>query len=562
MQLRDTLPLLLLLAPACQVAPRAHPQLDPAEVATEVATRALDLAPIARCGRAVTGASPEAQRWFDQGLSYYFGFNHDQAAACFARATLASPGCAMAWWGLAQAYSLDLNSHSVSPEEAARSAAAMGRALELLAGATPVEQTLIEAAALRCVAPQTAYSESKEIHEAYSEALERAWARFPDDADVGVLYAEALMILQPWNYWTPDDAPVERAEELVAVLEAAQALSPDHIGANHFYIHAMEASATPERAEGPADRLGAATPGSGHLTHMPSHIYVLTGRYEDAVDVNLHAAELDEAYFEAYGRDTFYLVYYVHNLHFAGYGAMMEGRKQLALECMDRMDAAVPAEMIEGMLPAMDGWMAARLHVMVRFGMWEELLAMPEFGETRLVSRALHRYARTVALANLGRVPEAEAEYELLEAACERAPEDWEIGFNPCRDVLALAKLVARAELHWRAGRPAEALPLLEEGARLEHVLIYTEPPAWVLPVRHTLGAIQLASGDAAAAERTYREDLARNRENPWSLVGLHHSLLAQGREEYGLEARVEAAWSRAAVRPGASCYCGLPVVE
>lgn len=556
MRLPHALPLLL-LAPACQTPPPA-----PQEVAASVATRALDVAPIARCGRAVTGASPEAQAWFDQGLSYYFGFNHDQAAACFAEAALASPGCAMAWWGLAQAYSVDLNNHSVSPEEAARSASAIGRALELLEETTPVERALIEAAALRCISPQPAYSESKEIHRAYCEALEQAWSRFPDDADVGVLYAESLMILQPWDYWTPDDEPVERAEEIVATLEAAQALSPDHIGANHFYIHAMEASATPEKAERPADRLGAASPGSGHLTHMPSHIYALTGRYEDVVDVNLRAAELDEAYFEAYGRDTFYLFYYVHNLHFAGYGAMMEGRKQLALECMDRMDAAVPAQMVEGMLPGVDGLMASRLHVMVRFGMWEELLALPEYSETRLVSRALHRYARTVALANLGRVEEAEAEYEQLEAACEQAPEDWEIGFNPCQDVLALAKLVAKAELHWRAGRPAEALPLLEEAARREHVLIYTEPPAWVLPVRHTLGAIQLASGDAAAAERTYREDLSRNRENPWSLVGLHRSLLAQDRDEPGLEARVEAAWARADVRPGASCYCGLPVAE
>ena len=301
-------------------------------------------------------------------------------------------------------------------------------------------------------------------------------------------------------------------------------------------------------------------PGSGHLVHMPSHIYINVGRYADAVAVNESASTLDAAYFRAYGKPTFYRIYFLHNLHFAAYAAMMEGRKDLALRYVRRMEDEIPEGLLRQYAGFIDGQIGSRMHVYVRFGMWREILGVPEYPEYRKASRALRRYARTVALANLGRTEEARAELARFDQAAAATPKEWTLLQNPSQNVYRLARQVATGEILWREGKPKESIALLRKAAELEQDLVYTEPPAWMLPVRHALGAIQLASGDALGAETTYREDLKKNKENAWSLLGLHQALETLGKktEAAALKPRLDRAWERADIDPPASCYCGV----
>lgn len=536
---------------------------SPREVAELVSQGALEVAPIGSYGRVVTGASAGAQAWFDQGVRYTYGFNQDQAAACFARAALASPDCAMAWWGMAHIFSgVDLNNSEVSPDEAEWGMVAMREAERLSPAATALEQALIAAEAERAVLPMPGPTERAHLDDAYRVAMKALWEQAPDDADVGTLYAASIMSCQPWAYWTSDYEPVERAEEIVSVLERCMELNPDHPGANHFYIHIVESSGEAERGIPSADRLGALMPGSGHLVHMPSHIYVNVGRYDDAIRVNQRAVELDREYMAAYGRPTFYLNYYAHNIHFTAFGAMMEGRRQVALDYVDKLEEVVSEDVIKMFAPYIDGMNALRLHVYIRFGMWENVLAYPEYADFRKASRALRRYARTVALANLGRTEEARRELARFDLAASETPESWTIAFNPSRTVFGLARRVAEAEIYWREGDAGRAIRILQEALGTEHDLIYTEPPPWMIPIRHALGAIQLASGDALGAELSYRENLKKHPENAWSLLGLQQSLtqLGEHKAAEALEPRVKLAWARADVDAPASCYCGVPL--
>jgi len=535
----------------------------PAEVAAVLAAGALEVPPIGAYSRQVSDASPTAQAWFDQGVRYTYGFNQDQAAACFARAALDSPECAMAWWGISHICSgVDINNQQVSEDEALWGLVATQEAQRLAGNVTPLEQDLIAAAALRVALPMPGPTERSHLDEAYRDAMAEIWEDAPEDVDIGTLYAESLMSCQPWEYWTNDFEPIKRAEEVVAVLERCLELDQNHPGANHFYIHIVESSGNAERGIPSADRLGALMPGSGHLVHMPSHIYANVGRYEDAVSVNERAVQLDSEYFEEYQKPTFYLNYFSHNIHFVAFGAMMEGRRELAMDYVGKLEGLITDPIIEMFAPFMDGMNALRLHVYIRFGMWEEVLAQPEYAEFRKASRALRRYARTVALANLGRTDEARRELARFDLAVEEVPEDWFIAFNPCQTVFGLARKVAEAEIYWREGDAERATAMLGEACGTEHYLVYTEPPPWMIPIRHALGAIQLASGDALGAELSYREDLEKHKENAWSLLGLQQSLTKLGKleEAEALNSRVERAWARADVEPPASCYCGAPL--
>lgn len=549
--------LVLLLTVGCRDL-RRDDRKPPESVATELASDALEVPPIGAYSRKISGASPEAQTWFDQGLRYTYGFNQDAAAACFGRAALASPECPMAWWGIAHVLSVDINNGKVSEQEAERATVAVREAMRLLPRATETERKLIRATRLRTASP--APTDRKELDKAYAVAMEEAWAAAPEDADLGALFAESLMLLQPWDYWSADREPVGRALEIVSTLEKVIALNPDHPGAHHFYIHAIESSPNPARGIPSADRLGKLMPGSGHLVHMPSHIYINVGRYADAVTVNESASTLDAAYFRAYGKPTFYRIYFLHNLHFAAYAGMMEGRKELAIRYVQRMEDEIPDGLLRQYAGFIDGQIGSRMHVYVRFGMWQEILAVPEYPEYRKASRALRLYARTVALANLGRTKEARAELARFDQAAAATPKEWTVHQNPSEDVYRLARRVARAEILWREGKPKESIALLREATKLEQDLAYTEPPAWMLPVRHALGAIQLASGDALGAAATYREDLKKNKENAWSLLGLHQALVTLGKptEAAALKPRVDSAWARADIEPPASCYCGV----
>ena len=566
--MKKTLAALLLslsLVPGCAVTGgSSEPLPAPGEVAALLAANALEVSPIGPYGRQVSGASESAQAWFDQGVRYTYGFNQDQAAACYARAALESPECAMAWWGISQICSgVDINNQEVTENEAIWGLVAAREAQRLAPQTTPLEQALIEASSLRAVLPMPGPKDREEIDHAYRDAMGEIWSEYPNDADAGTLYAEALMSCQPWEYWTNDYEPLGRTEEIVALLEECIDLGPRHPGAHHFYIHMVESSGKAERGIPSADLLGELMPGSGHLVHMPSHIYANVGRYEDAVKVNERAVALDDEYFAAYKKPSFYLNYYAHNIQFVVFGAMMEGQKALSLQYIEKLEALVNDDIIRMFAQYIDGMNAMRLHCYIRFGMWEEILAYPEYAEFRKASQTMRRYARTVALANLGRTEEARQELVEFDLAAAETPEDWSIAFNSCEAVYGISRKVAEAEIYWREGDAPKAIAMLKSACEEEQDLVYTEPPAWLIPIRHALGAIQLASGDAAGAEQTYRENLKKHKGNAWSLLGLQQSLekLGKADEAVAMKAQVEMAWGRADIKAPASCYCGVELI-
>ncbi len=506
--------------------------------------------------RPITTDSQDAQRWFDQGIQLLYGFNHDEAIRSFEQAAELDPDCAMAWWGIAYALGPHIN-NMMMPEE--KSEAAYDAAQEAMAradNAAPVEQALIRALDARYASPPP--EDRSHLEEAFAEAMEEVWREFPDDPDVGAFYAESLMNLQPWDLWTLDAEPKGRVDEIVATLERVMEIDEEHPGGSHFYIHAVEASSAPERAVPAAERLPDIVPGAGHLVHMPAHIFARVGRWAEASEANEEAIRVDRAYFEVAPEPEFYNIYYLHNVHFLAWSAMMEGRYETALEAARDVETEMPEPFLREMTFVTDGFMPVVYHVLIRFGEWEKILDEPEPDDYRHVSRALWRYARSIALSNLGRIEEAEAEIERFEQEVRQVPEYWEISFNPAHDVMDVARLMAQGELAFHDGRPEEAFALLREAAELEDALAYAEPPAWMQPVRRALGALLLAQGELDDAQTVYERDLDRHPNNAWALLGLWQALASAGETEEAeaMESDLSAAWARADVEPVASCFC------
>jgi len=506
--------------------------------------------------RPVGTSSPLAQKFVDQGLQWLYGFNDDEAILCFREAARLDPECALAWWGISYAAGININDPAMTEEESRVAREALREALARRERASPVERDLIDALAARYAGAPG--DELRPHEEAFADAMERAWARHPNDADVGALYAESRMNLQPWDYWTIDGAPKGRAEEIVATLERVIELDPDHPGALHYYIHTVEASKSPERAEAAADRLAHLVPGSSHLTHMPSHIFARLGRYADAADANERAVAADRAYLATAPEQDYYGLYIAHNLHFLAYASMMEGRFETARRAARELDTQVPSTFMERYPQIADGWASAEPHVLIRFGKWEEILALPDYPKERMISRAMRRYARSIACSALGRTEESRREIAAFEEVAKTVPLEWTIGFNPAHSVFPIARKMMQGELLFREGAHDEAFRLLREAVALEDQLTYDEPPGWLQPIRHALGALLMAAGRYAEAETVYEEDLAKNPKNGWGLLGLEKSRRMQ-RETEGLDDLVRArkkAWSRADVTPTSSCYC------
>jgi len=506
--------------------------------------------------RKVTTESPEAQRLFDQGIQLLYGFNHDEAIRSFERAAKVDPSCAMAWWGSAYARGLHINNPEMGEEQSKLAFEAAEKAVAALDNETKLEKALVRAVRQRYKWP--APKDRSRLDQRYARAMERLWHRFPNDPDVGALYAESLMNLQPWDLWTAEGAPKGRTLEILAVLEHTMAHTPKHPGANHFYIHAIEASPWPERGTDAAERLVALVPGSGHLVHMPSHIFIRTGRYGEAADANSRAIAADEAYFAVAPKPDFYSLYFMLNVHFLAYAAMMEGRYQTAIDAARKIEQTIPPEFLKNYVVMADGFMPTALHVMIRFGKWNEILAEPAPPEWRLFSRAERHFARSVAYSALGKTDEARRELEQLDKVASQLTDEWKMGNNPAQEVIAIARRMAEGELAYREGRSDEAFKLLREAVAGEENLTYDEPPGWMQPVRHALGALLLADGRLEEAEEVYRADLKRHPNNAWSLLGLQQSLQKQGKihQADALAAQVKKAWARADVKPVASCYC------
>ncbi len=506
--------------------------------------------------RSVSTDSAEAQAWFNQGIQLLYGFNHDEAIRSFHNAAEADPDCAMAWWGVAYAHGLHINNPRMGEEQSRLAHDASRKAMRRRSNASDVETVLIEAVAERYAWPVP--EDRRYLDEAYADAMGAAYEQFPDDPDVGALYAESLMNLQPWDLWTHDGEPKGRTLEILDVLEHTMAVDPQHPGANHFYIHAIEASPWPEKGVPAAERLVALVPGSGHLVHMPSHIFIRTGRYDDAASANQRAIAADEQYFSLAPAPGFYSLYFLHNIHFLAYASMVEGRYETALEAARRIERDIPENFLRENVKFADGFMPTVLHVFVRFGKWDEILGEPKPASYRLLSLAEWHYARAVALANLYRISEAEEELAAFEEVVAEMDDGWFLGNNPASSVVGIARNMAAGEIAYKSGDAERSFELLREAVVFEDALVYDEPPGWMQPVRHSLGALLLAEGQAAEAEAVYREDLERHPNNGWGLLGLQMAIEAQGRmQEAGQMAdQVDAAWLRADVKPVASCYC------
>jgi tetratricopeptide (TPR) repeat protein len=494
----------------------------------------------------ITTAVPEAQEYFDQGLRLTYAFNHAEAIRAFEEAWRRDPTCAMCQWGIALALGPNINAPMDADAERAAHAA-IERAHALASGASPVERALIEALRARYIADPGPDRTGRDS--AYALAMERVVQSFPDDTEAATLYAESLMDLRPWSYWTRDGTPEPGTDRILASLERVIGANPDHPGACHFYIHAVEA-AHPERAVPCAERLAGLMPGAGHLVHMPAHIYIRVGRWNDAIAHNEHAVHVDEQYIADQRPTGVYpIAYYPHNYHFLSFAATMAGRSRQAITAaeavVERVDADVARE-----VPDLQGLIAHHHLTLLSFGRWDELLAAPRPAASLPFAHAMAEYSRGVAHAARGAPGEARRSLTVVEAAREA------ITAEPAHTVLAIAAQSLSGEIEARAGNHDAAITHLRAAMELEDGLIYMEPPYWHRPVRHTLGAVLLDAGRASEAEQLYREDLARFPENGWSLLGLARSLREQGSPEAEeVEERFARAWSEADIRPTASRF-------
>jgi tetratricopeptide (TPR) repeat protein len=507
-------------------------------------------------GRKVTTSSADAQRYFDQGLCFLFAFNHDEAIRSFHRAAELDPDCPLAWWGIALAHGPHINFPMLPPERNKLALEALAKAQKLAGKGTPSEQALIAALANRYA--ESPPEDRKPLDEAYAAAMRKVWQKYPDDADIGCLFAESLMDLRPWDLWLPAGKPQPGTEEVVATLERVLAQSPRHPLAIHLYIHAVEASSEPERAIAPADRLRDLQPGLGHLVHMPSHIDVRVGSWKKAILANAKAIEADARYRAQSPQQNFYRMYMAHNHHMLAHAAIMRGQSELAKRSIDNMIREMPAEWIKENAAMADGFTAMPLEVLVRFGRWKEVLAAPEPPEHLPFSRAMRHCARGVAYAALADVEQAGLEQSQFLLARAKVPAEARVGNNAASDVLAVGEMLLAGEILVRGGKIDEGLRALQVAAEREDRLRYSEPPDWIHPVRHALGATLLTAGRAEEAEQVYRADLQRLPNNGWSLYGLAQSLRLQKKEHEAkqLDLKFLDAWSEADVKIKSSCFC------
>ncbi|HET6172763.1 MAG TPA: tetratricopeptide repeat protein [Gaiellales bacterium] len=532
--------------------------------------------------RPVSTSSADAQAWFDRGLVWAYGFNHEEAVRCFQRAAEADPACAMAHWGIAYALGPNYNKDwdAFDPEELAEvvvaARAAVERARSLSTGGDPVEQALIEALGARF--PESTPPEEFSLwSDAYAAGLRTAYARFGDDQDVASLFAEALICRTPWQLWDLQSGePSEGADtlEALAVLERAIGDSArSHPGLLHMYVHAMEMSPFPERAAPAAEQLRELVPDAGHLRHMPTHIDVLCGRYREVITSNERAIEADQKFLEREGALNFYTLYRCHNHHFKIYGALFLGQMEPALEAADELAATLTEELLRVETPPMADWVEGfvpmRLHVLVRFGRWREIIDEPLPADPVLyaATTAMLHYAKGVAHAATGDVARALEQRQLFREALTRLPETRYVFNNTCADILAVASEMLDGEIAYRSGDFDEAFAHLRRSVELDDNLAYDEPWGWMQPSRHALGALLLEQGKVEEAEAVYRADLGlddtlsrpcRHPGNVWSLHGYHEclSLLGKCAEAAAIKEHLDIAVADATVPITGSCFC------
>lgn len=551
MRLRPLSLSVLMLAAACAPAPSPTPHMHAPAVAPAAPPPLFtDLG----SHHHPVSCAAAAQPYFDQGLRLIYAFNHDEAERAFHAAAALDPKCAMAYWGVALALGPNINL-PLEPDRAAAAQEAITRAQALAPGATPAERAYIAALARRYADDPRA--DRHALDSAYADAMREVARDFPDDPDAATLFAEALMDLRPWDLWSADGEPRPETPEILATLEAVLAATPDHPGANHYYIHAIEASPHPERGMPSAGRLGDLMPGAGHLVHMPSHIYIRTGRYGEAAEANRRAIAADERYIAAVQPAGVYpMMYYPHNIHFLSAAATMDGRSAEAIRAARLLAAKVSPEMAREM-PMVEYFMPWPYFTLVRFGRWQEMLDEPAPPDDLHYVVAMWHYARGIAFAGTGDFAAAERERAALQAVAASIPADRVLGDNqPAGPLLRLAALSLAGEIAARQGQCETALPKLEEAVSVQDGLPYMEPPPWYVPQRQVLGAVLLACGRSDAAAVVFREDLARNPANGWSLYGLAAAQRAGGDPgAAATEAQFRSAWRDADVTLSAARF-------
>jgi tetratricopeptide (TPR) repeat protein len=492
----------------------------------------------------VSTKNPQAQQFFDQGLRYIYAFNHDEAARSFQHAAELDPALAMAYWGVAEAVGPNYNDPA-DRDRYKQAHEAVQKALDLSVAASSSDQAYIQALAKRF--PADPNSDLRKAAENYRDAMRQLVAEFPDDLDAATLFAEAGMNLHPWGLWHVDGTPEAGTDEIVSTLESVMKRDPDHLGAIHYYIHTVEASPNPERALAGANRLAALAPGAGHIVHMPAHVYIRTGDYEAAVKTNEQAAAVDRAYIKETGVQGIYpMMYYSHNLHFIAMCAAMNGNYAESKTNAELLMANVAPHVKE--MPPLEGFTTIPIAVEVRFHHWAEILKMPQPDPALKTTTVFWHFARGMALAGTGKLSEGDAEYKIVADAEAVTPPNLIFQMpinNKTKDILQIAKNVLGAKLAMARKDNEGAVVMLRKAVAVQDTLKYDEPADWFFPVRESLGAALLMSGDAAGAEKIFRADLERNPRNPRSLWGLHQVLLQQKRDyDAGfIQKEFEASW-------------------
>lgn len=505
----------------------------------------------------VTASSPLAQKYFNEGLAFLYAFNHDEAIRLFTRSTQADPNCAMAWWGIAYANGPNYNNPMVSDAAAKSAWDALSKAKASLPKLTTLEKDMINALTKRYTYPYP--EDHSKLDKAYADAMRQVWKKHPKSADIGALFAEALMNLRPWDLWTKNGKPQPGTNELIKALEDAMKVDKYHPLALHLYIHAIEMSPTPEKAKDVADRLRDLQPGLGHMVHMPSHIDVRTGEWHEAIVANEKAIVADNNYRKLSNVEQgFYGLYMTHNHHMLTFAAMMVGESKKAMKYIDEMAESVPPVFLTEFAAFVDGFLAMPMEVRVRFGMWDEVLKYPDFPEKYPIARALRYVARAVAYGAKGMPKDARREQWYFYEWRKKVPKDAFFGQNSADDLLRVAMHLMNGEILVAEGKIDRAIEELKLGVKHEDTLNYNEPLDWIQPVRHTLGAVLLTANRYREAEKVYRDDLKHLPNNGWSLYGLTRALEGQNKtaEAKKTQEHFDRVWASADIKIDSSCLC------
>ncbi|MDJ0674699.1 MAG: hypothetical protein QNJ36_04740 [Calothrix sp. MO_167.B42] len=496
----------------------------------------------------ITTSVPKAQRYFDQGLILVFGFNHGEALRSFQAGTKLDPNCAMCYWGMALSLGPNINA-SMGKQSMPTAYQAIQKAQQLASKVSKVEQGYIQALAQRYSAESV--DERQALDLAYSQAMRKLSQQYPDDLDAATLFAESLMDIIPWSYWTEDGQPRPQTQEVINTLESVLKRNPNHPGAIHYYIHTVEASPHPERAEAGADRLRNLVPGSGHLVHMPSHIYLRIGRYHDAAIANQKAMKADEAFLaDSQQRGIYSALYYPHNIHFFWSSASMEGRSSAAMAAARKLVAKVSPQQVKQM-PGAEIFLPTPYFSLVQFGKWDEALTEPKPPAEFTYATAMWHYARGMAWAAKGSLDNTQREQSSLHNLLSSQGNKIKAASFPAPSLVKIATHLLDAEIANLSNQSSRGIAEYQAAVKIQDNLPYMEPPYWYYPVRQSLGAALLKLDRAKEAEAVYREDLRQHPHNGQSLYGLAQSLQAQGKQKAADEAQrqFKQAWSKADIQ-------------